>query len=70
MTAENLATPTYRFPSPSPPPSRPGTARSVLLPPRRVSPGEGHDGVIDAGADDAMTFITDQYEHQAATSTC
>jgi len=27
-------------------------------------------GVIDAAADDAMTFITDRYEHQAATSTC
>ncbi len=37
---------------------------------RRVYPGEGHDGVIDAAADDAMTFITDRYEHQAATSTC
>ena len=29
---------------------------------RRVYPGQDHDGVIDAAADDAMTFITDRYD--------
>ena len=36
----------------------------------RVYPGADHEGVLDAGADDVLQYISDRYEHLAPTSDC
>ena len=37
---------------------------------RHVYPGQDHDGVIDASADDMLAFLTARYEQQPAPSGC
>jgi len=36
----------------------------------RVYPGADHEGVLDAGADDVLKYISDRYEQLVPTSDC